>query len=447
MKTMSDTDRFIDHVRPLFGPDEVLLSRAPGRIDLMGGIADYSGSLVLQWPIAAATHVALQLQQTAMIQIRSLSPGAEYEDRFFEMPLAHLSAVTDYSSARALFETNSVQHWAAYVAGAFFVLLRERRCVFEQGAQIVIASNVPEGKGVSSSAALEVAAMTAIAAAYHIEISPEETAFLSQKVENLVAGAPCGVMDQMTAACGQRNRLLSLLCQPGELQGTISLPAELTIWGLDSGVRHSITAAAYGVVRTAAFMGQRIISELGDLPKDVYLANITPAQFAEEFAMILPERMSGEDFLCRYDGLSDSVTSVNSDSTYPVLAATKHPIYEHARVKLFADVLQNWTDPRQGNTLGKLMYESHESYSACGLGSSGTDELVRLVQEVGPDGGLYGAKITGGGSGGTVAVLGERSAAPVIDEIAKRYADRIGYQPLVITGSSDGAARFGTLRI
>jgi L-arabinokinase len=93
------------------------------------------------------------------------------------------------------------------------------------------------------------------------------------------------------------------------------------------------------------------------------------------------------------------------------------------------------------------MYESHESYSACGLGSSGTDELVRLVQEVGPDGGLYGAKITGGGSGGTVAVLGERWAAPVIDEIAKRYADRIGYQPLVITGSSDGAAGFGTLRI
>jgi len=161
----------------------------------------------------------------------------------------------------------------------------------------------------------------------------------------------------------------------------------------------------------------------------------------------LPEEMSGEDFRSRYKATADPVTSVKPDQIYPVFAATKHPIYEHARVKLFADVLQNWKGRREGEMLGKLMYESHESYSTCGLGSSGTDELVRLVQEVGPDGGLYGAKITGGGSGGTVAVLGERSAAPGIEEIMKRYAHRTGYQPLIITGSSDGAARFGSLRI
>jgi len=444
---MPDTHRFIEKVRPLFGPREVLVTRAPGRIDLMGGIADYSGSLVLQWPIAAATHVALQLQKTPTIQIRSLSSGVENDDRLFEMPLANVSPSTDYRSARAIFDANCAQHWAAYVAGAFFVLMRERNGVFEQGAQIVIASDVPEGKGVSSSAALEVAAMTAIAAAYRIEISPREIAFLSQKVENAIAGAPCGVMDQMTAACVERNRLLALLCQPGELRGMIRLPDELTIWGLDSGIRHSVAGADYGVVRTAAFMGQRIISEAGGLPKDGYLANITPEKFDKEFARCLPEEMSGEDFLSRYKATSDSVTSVKPDQTYPVFAATKHPIYEHARVKLFADVLENWKGRREGETLGKLMYESHESYSMCGLGSSGTNELVRLVQEVGPDGGFYGAKITGGGSGGTVAVLGERSAAPGIREIMKRYAHRTGYQPLIITGSSDGAARFGILRI
>src|SRR5215207_3402000 len=70
---MSDTQRFIEKVRPLFGSGEVLVTRAPGRIDLMGGIADYSGSLVLQWPIAAATHVALQLQKTPIDCLKCLS--------------------------------------------------------------------------------------------------------------------------------------------------------------------------------------------------------------------------------------------------------------------------------------------------------------------------------------------------------------------------------------
>ena len=65
-----------------------------------------------------------------------------------------------------------------------------------------------------------------------IDISPREIAFLCQKVENLMAGAPCGVMDQMTAACGEADHLLLLLCQPGDLKGTLVLPDELAVWGL-----------------------------------------------------------------------------------------------------------------------------------------------------------------------------------------------------------------------
>ena len=79
---------------------------------------------------------------------------------------------------------------------------------------MLIRSAVPEGKGVSSSAALEVASMQAVAAAYELKILAPALARLCQKVENLVVGAPCGVMDQMTAACGETNRLLELLCQP-----------------------------------------------------------------------------------------------------------------------------------------------------------------------------------------------------------------------------------------
>jgi len=281
--------------------------------------------------------------------------------------------------------------------------------------------------------------MTAIATAYDIDVSPVEVAFLSQKVENLIAGAPCGVMDQLTAACGQRDRLLALLCQPGELKGTISLPEELTIWGIDSGIRHSVAGADYGIVRTAAFMGLRIIGNYK------YLANITPEEFENKFAAQLPAQMSGEEFLRRYDGIADTVTFVDANKTYPVFAATRHPIYENARVNRFAEVLLNWNGIEQARLLGKFMYESHQSYSDCGLGSDGTDELVKLVREFGPDRGLFGAKITGGGSGGTVAVLGSTDAEPAVLDVAHRYAAMMGHEPYIFRGSSPGSAAFGRL--
>jgi L-arabinokinase len=93
------------------------------------------------------------------------------------------------------------------------------------------------------------------------------------------------------------------------------------------------------------------------------------------------------------------------------------------------------------------MYQSHLSYSACGLGSNGTDLLVRLVREAGPRRGLYGARITGGGSGGTVAVLARREASSSLKAIAERYAEETGYIPHIFSGSSPGAAAFGYLRL
>jgi galactokinase len=84
--------------------------------------------------------------------------------------------------------------------------------------------------------------------------------------------------------------------------------------------------------------------------------------------------------------------------------------------------------------LGELMYQSHASYSACGLGATATDAIVEAIRTHGPAHGLYGAKITGGGSGGTVAVLGRPEALPLVRRIAEQHATG-----LVFTGSSDGA--------
>ena len=195
---------------------ELFVTRAPGRLDVMGGIADYSGSLVLEMPIHEATLVALQRDASRRLKVISLSEDLTRE-LVFEIPLDDLERdgqPLDYEAARAYFERTPERHWASYVAGLFLALMRERGVNFNAGARILIASRVPGGKGVSSSAALEVAVMQAICAAFDIQLEGRELALLCQKVENLVVGAPCGIMDQMTSACGETDRLLTLLCQP-----------------------------------------------------------------------------------------------------------------------------------------------------------------------------------------------------------------------------------------
>ena len=453
--------------RRLFDRDRsIVVARAPGRLDVMGGIADYSGSLVLEMPIREATFTALQRSPSRILRIISMSREDPSREIFFEMPLASFEDAgrpLDYEKARALFQRDAARNWAAYVAGVFLVLMRERDVEFKEGANILIESRVPEGKGVSSSAALEVAALQAVAAAYHIALTPREIALLCQRVENLVVGAPCGVMDQMTAACGEEGCLLALLCQPAELVDMISLPDEIAIWGLDSGERHLVSGAAYEDVRVGAFMGYRVIAELAGL--DVrrrpaegtvhiddpqwhgYLANLSPSEFEKEYSARLPERLAGTEFMSRYHGTTDSVSRLRPERNYAVRVPTAHPIYENDRAKRFAQLLGEPPNDQQLESMGELMYQSHESYSKCGLGSQGTDSLVRLVREAGPSNGLYGARITGGGSGGTVAVIGRRGAGDAIARVVSDYAEETGYEPYVFSGSSPGGAAFGFLKL
>jgi galactokinase len=450
--------------RELFDSEtDLFVTRAPGRLDVMGGIADYSGSLVLELPIAEAAFVALQRDTSRKIRIVTLTNDRSREATF-EMSLDDFerdAAPVDYDEARKLFQADRPGHWAAYVAGAFLVLTRERGVRFTCGARILLASNVVEGKGVSSSAAIEVAAMSALTAAFGIEMTPRDLALLCQKVENAVVGAPCGVMDQMTAVCGVEGELLALLCQPAEIQETIALPDDLAVWGVESGEGHSVCGDDYGSVRTGAFMGYRMIADLANLKVEAvdgvlhiedgiwhgYLANVTPMEFESSYASHIPERIVGGEFLARYGGTTDAVTRVEPERIYAVLKPTAHAVYEHSRVRAFADLLREPASPSRSEQLGELMYQSHASYSACGLGSAGTDLLVKLVRGLGTPHGLCGARITGGGSGGTVAVLGTHNADAAVRRVAASYEQAMSYRPYVFAGSSPGSAVFGQLRI
>jgi L-arabinokinase len=353
------------------------------------------------------------------------------------------------------------QGWAAYVLGALVVLAREQHLALGRGIRLLVDSTVPLGKGVSSSAALEVAAMSALAAAHGLSLGARDLALLCQTVENRVVGAPCGIMDQMTAAAGERDRLLALLCQPAELLAQVPLPPELEVWGIDSGIRHEVGGTDYGRVRVGAFMGYRIVADalgfdvtplsegrvrIDDPQWHGYLANVSPAEWESTLRKVVPERMNGAAFLRQYVGITDSVTSVDAHRTYAVRHPTAHPIYEHHRVRRFRELMETGAgDEDRRIQLGALMYQSHASYSDCGLGSSGTDRLVSLVRDAGPAAGLYGAKITGGGSGGVVAVLARAGSRGAVEAIARKYVVQTGRAAVVLGGSSDGAARFGVV--
>jgi galactokinase len=404
-------DHLFIPARQLFNTKaDLIVTRAPGRLDVMGGIADYSGSHVLEFPIAEATFVALQPNDERRLNIVTLLDDEPHHSSF-TMSLSDLDGPVEYETARDLFANS----WLAYVAGVFLVLMRERNVSFKSGANILISSRVPPGKGVSSSAALEVAVMQAVTEAFDIEVDGRDKALLCQMVENLVVGAPCGVMDQMTAVFGERDRLLFMLCQPAELKRMITLPPQLMLWGIDSGIRHSVGGADYGTVRAGASMGTRMIADLKtDFPEDGYLANISPAEFEREYLNLLPEH---------------------------IRMPTAHPIYENVRVQRFVELLER---NESYDELGELMYEAHWSYTALGLNSAGTDLIVELVRK---EAGLFGAKITGGGSGGTVAVLGEQTSRAAIQRVVDNYAKEIGHQPHVFSGSSPGALAFDHLRL
>ena len=279
-----------------------------------------------------------------------------------------------------------------------------------------------------------------------------------QQVENLIVGAPCGVMDQMASICGEAGSLMALLCQPAEFQGSVRLPDGLGVWGIDSGIRHAVTGADYGAVRIGAFMGYRILAALAGLRVTPgqreghvqvddprwrgYLANVGGEAF-RRFERDIPEALDGEAFLARYDGTTDLVTTCRS------CAPLRHPD-AHCAPDLRARARDGMGAPVDGLALcraapdaarlGALMYESHASYSACGLGSDGTDRLVSLARTAGSARGIYGAKITGGGSGGTVALLADASAGDTVRAIAREYAGETGRDAYVFEGTSPGAA-------
>ncbi len=397
---------------------------APGRLDVMGGIADYSGSLVLQKPIKEKTTVKFSFRNDGIIIAKTFSKEEDESVFITEYPSLLKEGKVDFEFAKNVFKTTSGGSWAAYIVGCLLVLQKEKG-IKVKGGEFEIRSEIPEGKGVSSSAALEIATMKALAKAFEIQFEGTEMAKLAQVVENQIVGAPCGLMDQLSCAYGKFGTLQPIICQPDQLLESIILPKNLYFIGIDCGTRHHVGGASYSDVRKAAFIGYSIIANnlgisvdqlnlakrTGDkegLPYAGFLTNISALEWANKYKELIPTEISGFEFAKIYKTTIDQITSIIPEKNYQTNICTQHPILENNRIGKFYQLLKSThsenIDIETCHKLGELMYESHQSYTDVQLGSQGTDRLVEMVKAQ-EGNGVFGAKITGGGSGGTVCVL------------------------------------------
>src|SRR5579862_663842 len=331
--------------------DPIWVARAPGRLDVMGGNVDYTGGLVLQGLLREAIWVAVQPRQEDRVTISN--PGAS---KFGWAPYLefHTSEFKDVETIRSGCERIPGARWAAYVLGALHFLQRFHRPHHFTGMDIFIASDLPPNKGVSSSAALEVAMLKASSAALGIGLDGVSLASAGQWVENVVVGAACGIMDQAAIVLGEEGRLLPLLCQPCQPFSPVKLPAGVCIWGIDSMVPRATMGTAYEVARAAAFMAYKLIcrsagivvvrEEEVQIPRwtDVqwhgYLSNLEPSEFRSEYERSLPESLSGRDFLALAGEHADPFTRIDPAQEYPIRAAARYAVEENFRVQTLAAV-------------------------------------------------------------------------------------------------------------
>jgi L-arabinokinase len=437
----------------------LLIGRAPGRLDLMGGNVDYTGGIVFQATIREATWSAVQLRRDN--QIIFWNPQMQ-ERGWKEKVDFDFAALRDESAVRALVNQSPDIRWTAYVLGIFYFLRSRFPEKVKTGASVYIHSEVPLNKGVSSSAAIEVAVMRPAAAAYGIDLNGVELAEACQWVENVIAESACGIMDQAASVLGDEGYVLPLICQPCVPLPLVQLPVSLQCWAVDSGVSHAVTGIEYEAARAATFMGFKMIcdwedvdlslDESGRIPRYIeprwngYVSNISPSLFRSRYEYKLPEKISGSDFLPKSKTHCDPFTSVRSEVNYRVRACARYAIEENQRIQTFIELArgaQRDSSEEAFRLMGDLMYQSHWSYTECGLGNEATDLLVEFIRQEGPENGLYGAKVTGGGAGGTVAVLGRRGADKAFRRAVQRYAEARAYEPYVFEGSSMGSDRFG----
>ncbi|HEY3330017.1 MAG TPA: hypothetical protein VGK19_08360 [Capsulimonadaceae bacterium] len=431
----------------------ITFSRAPGCLDVMGGVGLYTGSTQLAATIGEAAHAAIQLRGDTKLRIWTRSGAGDDDSPIIERELGDV--VAGVANENDSDECPRRCECVRLIGNCFEYLMRQIGSTGStRGANIVLESRIPIGAGLGSSDAVIAATLVAIDAAYSFNIAPEQLASRGTQVRQSGLQPDDAFASQMATVFGHKGKLLVYRCQTHEIDGYEPLPAGVRIYGITSGKGQAAANVPVNRGRIGAALGLDLINrrraELGDSPIG-HLSELTPNKYRRDYAAVLPSRILGSEYN-RTVGRDCETPGINPVQLYSVRAASEHVIYESYRVSTFLTSLEevgNNSGARVTLGLiraGEAMYGSHWSYTRTGRGCRETTQLVRMAREAGPSRGIFGARITGAGSGGTVAVLTYGSDADAtVREIAAAYTTMTGNEAhVVLAGKSPGAAEFGT---
>lgn len=394
---------------------------APGRLDFLGGISSYSGGLVLQVPSQLSASATLRAIPESELRFTGL------HGETVAVPLDEFLSLLDYHHD----ETHVIAHldewstpvWARCLVGCLLYFCVSTRWQPGTGLHLELQSQIPALAGLGATSALSIATLRALERFSKICLTGTDIAHLAQQAEQRIADQSSNLVDSLASAFGQPGTILPIQCQPDLLRDPITLPAGVVIVGWPSGIpRPTSEASPQNRARVAAFMGKKMF-EVRTGKNFVYATNIPPHMLSLYRDLAITPSITGQEFLNHYQSVDDSQCAIFPDEIYPVGAAINFAIEENFRCQIAESLLQHFSDSRRRELLeqiGELMLLSHASYNAMGLGTPETDAMVQEVMKLGPSESIFGARISGPGCGGTVVILCETTALPVLESLTKK---------------------------
>ncbi|MGW5737569.1 MULTISPECIES: galactokinase [Streptomyces] len=361
---------------------------APGRVNLIGEYTDFNEGFVMPLALPHTAVAAVARRSDGVLRLHS----ADIDAPVAELRVDELTPLSAYGQGG----------WAAYPAGVVWAL-REAGHAVSGGADVHLASTVPTGAGLSSSAALEVVTALALNDLYELGIDSPRLAVLAQRAENAFVGVPCGVMDQMASACATEGHALHLDCRDLSIR---QVPFDLASQGLqllvvDTRVKHELGDGAYAERRAGCEEGARVLGVS-------HLRDVAYAQLPSALARLTDEKIR------RY---------------------VRHIVSDDHRVEQVIGLL----DAGDVRAIGPVLTEGHASLRddlriSC-------EELDLVVASANAAGAL-GARMTGGGFGGSAIVLVEAGdTEPVTKSILESFATAGFTAPRVFPAIASAGAR------